>query len=303
MASPKAETKGFVVNLRKILEDYAWKKHLRKIGMPLKLFARKNKFYFDMRWSYLKFDHKTNWTSFYSAENPNTAVKPPVNVRAISGPNPQSTPKDLGVPIVLHSAEYENRTPMEQKYTFSTQRETAASVSVEFQENYTLGASTNIELSLPGDVVSVSAGVNGELSVTETESQCFEDVHVWNVDTEITIKAGHKAKAFLSVHETEVTAEFEVITTMSLGKDWFPIMVRKRDTDEIVSTIFVTSLHDVYSGYQGPNLEVIETTDEENRVGYSVQLTSKGRFKSIGWTEQEVIVQSELLTDLSQISE
>ena len=50
--------------------------------------------------------------------------------------------------VELYLCEYENKTDDEQTHKFSTSRETTTTTKVEFQENYTIGAETNVEVDL-----------------------------------------------------------------------------------------------------------------------------------------------------------
>lgn len=293
----------FNVNLEEILEKYTWKRYKSDKGFIKNLFTRKSNYYVDIRWGYLEFSHKTTRFDI----RPDAADMVPTEIATSSRPSggksgdkksPSRSPGG-SKEVILYKSDYVNDTPLEQKYTFSTTRTTTASTSIELEETFTKGGEASIEISVPGDIVTVGAGLSGELSVTETEGQTFEESLTWEVNTEINVDKGHKAEAVVVVSEKNSLADFEVKTTVSLpdGKD-LPIAIRRRSDDAIEYVIIVNDLKAVFGSYaEGRNnIDLVQNPDEKRKMmRYDVIFTTHGTCKSISWKNQHVEVHSEAL--------
>lgn len=293
----------FNVNLEEILEKYTWKRYKSDKGFIKNLFTRKSNYYVDIRWGYLEFSHKTTRFDI----RPDAADMVPAEIATSSRPSggksgdkksPSRSPGG-SKEVILYKSDYVNDTPLEQKYTFSTTRTTTASTSIELEETFTKGGEASIEISVPGDIVTVGAGLSGELSVTETEGQTFEESLTWEVNTEINVDKGHKAEAVVVVSEKNSLADFEVKTTVSLpdGKD-LPIAIRRRSDDAIEYVIIVNDLKAVFGSYaEGRNnIDLAQNPDEKRKMmRYDVIFTTHGTCKSISWKNQHVEVHSEEL--------
>lgn len=289
----------YSVNIEEILTDYTWKRFRMTKPFLRRPFLRKQNYYVDINWGYIDFKHETisfdvrpDSASTLLAEiaSPGSSESPP------SPSKQQSVAKDGSKNVVLYQSRYENRTPLDQQYTFTTTRETTASCTIEFQETYTKGAECNIELALPGDIVTIGAGLSGELSVTETKSESFEEKMSWEVNTQINVPKFHTAEATVFVSERNSMADFEVKTTMSLpdGKD-MPISVRRRCDDVVVYTDIFNDFEHAFKvvANKFPNVELVDSKDEKRGMLRSnVVLTTFGTCKSISWKNQFVQVNS-----------
>lgn len=275
MAQAMEET-VYQINLQQLVEKYIWSKYKSDVGFPKKYFLRKDRYYCDIRWGYVDFVHETT-----SSIRPNT---------------PGVGQKD----VQLYFSEYENNTGHDQTYTFHTSRETTASTKVELQENYTVGAETNLEISL-GEVVKFGGGVSGSMSITDTKGQEFSRTMSWDIDTEIKVPKWNKAKASLYVYEEPSIVDFTVKTTVALAAPSrrLPVTIRKRDDDEEVKTYWITNIECLFdsklTGGDTPKVKLetrlIEGTENMGEV--IAILTTRGVCRNISWQNQHVKVECE----------
>ncbi|XP_052796769.1 uncharacterized protein LOC128229121 [Mya arenaria] len=269
------ENKIYQINLQELIEKYAWDCFQDDMGFIRGIFNRKPKFYFDIRWGYLDFSHRTE-----SKERPVTGK---VNQRNVE----------------LYYSEYENKTNTKQSYTFSTSRETTATTRIELQENYTIGAETNLEVDLAG-IVKFGGGVNGSLSVTETKGQEFTETLTWNIDTNVVVPRWNRARATLFVYEQPSILDFTVTTTLSLPKTSLPVSIRRKRDDKIVKTYYIMNLNAIFAEFNKKHIKKDESTPikiETRPVeGSSIDeviavITSRGTCKNVSWKNQHVRVQ------------
>ncbi|XP_052794677.1 uncharacterized protein LOC128227838 [Mya arenaria] len=269
-----SEDKVYQINLQELIEEYVWSCFQDDLGCIRGIFNRKPKFYFDIRWGYLDFTHRTE-----SKERPVTGN---VNQRNVE----------------LYYSEYENKTNTKQSYTFSTSRETTATTSIELQENYTIGAETNLEVDLAG-IVKFGGGVNGSLSVTETKGQEFTETLTWNIDTNVVVPRWNRARATLFVYEQPSILDFTVTTTLSLPKKTLPVSIRRKRDDKIVKTYYITNLNAIFAEYNqkhGTDEKRIVKIETRPVEGSSIDeviavITSNGTCKNVSWKNQHVQVQ------------
>ncbi|OWF46264.1 uncharacterized protein LOC110455971 [Mizuhopecten yessoensis] len=286
----------YSVNLEKIINDYTWNRFRKTKHLLRRPFCRKSNYYIDINWGYADFKHDTVRFDI----RPYSTIALPGEIATgsaeASPSKQQGVDKDGNKNVVLYKSKYENRTPLDQQYTFTTTRETKASCNVEFQETYTKGAECNIEIKVPGDIVTIGAGLSGELSVTKTKSETFEETITWEVNTQINVAKGHTAEATVVVSERNSMADFEVKSTMSLpdGKD-MPVSVRRISDDAIVYTDIINDLAPVFSevAKENPNVELVKWKDQKRGMLRSnVILTTHGTCKSVSWKNQNVHVNS-----------
>jgi hypothetical protein len=290
----KKNQNDFKLNLQELFEEYAWKRFNNTRSVVSRIFKRRSKFYIDVRWGYVDFKHET--TRF--EERPDAVDVTPAEISVSGETNVKGSPK-ASKDVILYQSDYENRTPMDQEYNFSSTRETTNSTTVELQESYTKGGECNIEISVPGDLVTVGAGLSGELCVTETETETFETTTSWTVDTKINVQKGHKAEAKVHVSERNSVADFEVKTTMKVidGKELL-IAIRRVSDDKLVHIVGVPDLLDVFYELveNNSNVESVEYLDKTRstpRKRHKVILYSRGTCKSMSWKNQHVEVHSE----------
>lgn len=298
--STMATKNDFKLNLQDLFEEYAWRRFNDTRNVFSRMFNRRSKFYIDVRWGYIEFKHET--TRF--EERPDVVDVTPAEISVSEVSDVKGSPK-ASKDVILYQSDYENRTPMDQEYNFSSTRDTTNSTTVELQENYTKGGECSLEISVPGDLVTVGAGLSGSLSVTKTETETFETTTSWTVDTKINVRKGHRAEAKVHVSERNSVADFEVKTTMKVidGKELL-IAIRRVSDDKLVHIVGVPDLLDVFYKLveTNPNVEKLEYLDKSRstpRKRHKVILYSRGTCKSMSWKNQHVEVHSERIPSYS----
>lgn len=200
---------------------------------------------------------------------------------------------DIQGPQVINSAEFENRTNNDTSCLFNTDTETKAKFNVDFSEQYSLGDKSNVEVTVPARFVSPTNDTDFRLVARKLHGQRFKETVTWAVDAEIPVKAGHRSSAMLSAQGQQITADFEVLTTMTLARHWLPVQIFRKSDKARVFTCFITDLHQVFQRCQGPQLCLTSTCTDKNRMTNAVSLVSRGQCKIWGWTDVQVFVTSE----------
>ncbi|KAH3841955.1 uncharacterized protein LOC127878032 [Dreissena polymorpha] len=270
------DDKEFQLNLQELVENYVWDCFKCDLGFLKGIFYQRHKHYFDIRWGYVDFQHVTTKTD---------------------RPMIRSVTKDK---TELYFTEYQNKSNRDQKYTFSTTRETVATTKIELQENYTLGAETNIEIDLAG-VVKIGGGVNGSVSVTNTKGEDFSETLNWNINTEIVVPKWNKARASLYVFEEPSITEFVVTTTLSLPTGSLPVSIRRVKDDKIIKTYWIMNLHCLFSDKQKE--DGIVKCETKPVPGKSIDdaivvIETRGTCRNVSWKNQHVEVQCERMADV-----
>ena len=307
------------VNLQDLFEEYAWKEFTKDWNIIKRVFRRRSKYKIVIRWELLEFKHET--TKFKDRLKAVNATPGGVSISGESGAECPMVSND----VVLYQAEYKNKTPLKQEYTFSSTRQTTSSTTVELHESYTMGHECNIEISVPGDVVTVGAGLSGNLSVSKIDQESFESTTTWTVDTKVEVESGHRAEAKVYVSERNSIADFEVKTTMKIvdGKD-LPIVIRRVSDDKIVFVILLLDLEEVFGDLikkdeNNENNENNENKDEKQKKFQSSEYIdnselwstpiyrheiityTRGTCKSVSWRNQQVEVQSERMSSYTAL--
>ena len=275
MSQLKDEERIDQINLQELVENYIWNKFKNDTGFPKKFFLCKSRYYCDVRWGHVEFSHKTS-----AEERPKT---------------PLTKQRD----VQLYCSEYENKTSHVQSYTFSTSRETTATTKVELQENYTIGAETNLEINF-GEVVKFGGGVSGSMSITDTKGEEFSKTVSWNIDTVIKVPSWNKATASLHVFEEPSILDFTVETTVSLAAPSrsLPVTIRRRSNDEKVKTYWIENIECLFSE-KLTECDPPKVKLETRRIGETdtaevvAILTTRGMCRNQAWQNQHVEVECE----------
>ena len=303
------------VNLQDLFEEYAWKEFTKDWNIVKRVFRRRSKYYFGIRWELLEFKHET--TKYDDRLEAVNATPGGVSISGESGA--KSGCPMVSNDVVLYQAEYKNKTPLKQEYTFSSTRQTTSSTTVELHETYTKGHECNIEISVPGDAVTVGAGLSGNLSVSNIDKESFESTTTWTVDTKVEVESGHRAEAKVYVSERNSIADFEVKTTMKIvdGKD-LPIVIRRVSDDKIVYVTHVRYLEGVFWDLIQKD-EEDENKDKEPKkfqlseyidnselwtgplCRHEIITYTRGTCKSVSWRNQHVEVQSERMSSYTAL--
>ena len=257
------------INLKECIEQFAWNRFRETHGFFTRLFTLKNRYYVDIKWDYMNFDHKT--TTLHT-ENSGDAKN-----------------------VELYFCEYENKTDDEQVHKFSTSRLTTATTSVTFQKSYTLGAEANIQVNLGS--VKLGGVLKGGLTITNTNGQSFSESLTWNIDTEIKVPAKQKAIAKLHVSEDQSVIDFEVETTVTLPKKKFPVSIRRISDDKLMGqTIWILNLK-VLKEYLKEAQGMVELKENPEKIGdktymyTALVLKSHGTARTISFKNQNVTVE------------
>ncbi|KAH3815153.1 uncharacterized protein LOC127835460 [Dreissena polymorpha] len=259
--------KDFQLDLQELVENYAWKRFTDELGCIKRLLHRRCKYYFDIPWGFVDFSHETTTTN----ERPQKE----------SGADKNK---------VLYFSTFDNKSGASQKYTFTTERSTTATTSVEMQDNYTIGKEANLEIDLKG--VKVGVGVNDSLSVTDTKCEVFSEVLTWNINTEINVPPWTSARATLNIVEEQSFEEFEVTTTISLPKGSLPVSIRRTKDNKIVKTYRIKNLRCIFTDKQKElvKLELLDVPNSQIKKVVAV-IVSRGVCKSLSWKKQHVELQ------------
>lgn len=272
------------------------------LGYPKRVLTKKADHCFDIQWNALQFKHSTTMTQLneedslldsvdFASPRKSQRTKKTRNKYRLSRSRHSYRSLDIESPLVLGSSLYENRTDGPQTYRFSTQRETTTKLAVDLRESYSLGDATNIALSIPAKFLWDNKATSREVSLTKLDGEIFEETVSWKVETVVHVKAGHQAKAFFSVQEQIITAEFEVKTKVTLCQSYLPVIVRRKSDNAVVYCCFITNLNDVFHAHQTSNLCVKRFLDRK-RVNYQLILFSRGVCQVRGCSDEEVIVRS-----------
>lgn len=266
----------YSVNLEELVQDFVWGQYKNDLGFFKRMFVRRSQYYVDVPWGYVDFKHET------------TSVE-----------RPSCQGEDKKEKVELYYSEYENRTNDQQSYTFNTSRETVASTKIELQENYTIGAETNLEVDL-GGIVKFGGSVSGELSVTNTSGQEYTETLAWSIDTEVIVPKWHKAKASLYVFERPCIYDFTTKTTVSLPTGKLPCSVRRLSDNKLMKTYVIMNI-DVIMDEEFLRKSLTEVKEVEkpeiNKIVKVLVLTTKGVCRNISYKNQQVQVESKPLAD------
>lgn len=206
--------------------------------------------------------------------------------------------------VELYSCEYENKTDDEQIHRFSTSRETAATTRIELQENYTLGADTNIEVNI--GCVKMGGKVNGGLSVTKINGQEYSKSLTWSIDTEIKVPAKQRAIAKLHVNEYRVVTDFTVKTTVTLPKKKMPVSIRRISDNKLIYTVWIQNIDAIFDlkflKRAEDVIEVIDIPNEAEKKTYiGLILKSRGTCNNVSFRNQNVTVECKPFSDENQL--
>ncbi|XP_053391227.1 uncharacterized protein LOC128554040 [Mercenaria mercenaria] len=293
--------KIYQVNLEELVEDYTWRCYKRDQGFFRKLFLRRSDYVFDIRWGYVDFKHVTNPDDKKTNAEQSTAGEIDTGegtstdkhdstidaqIRGLVSQIDATNKKDME----LYFSEYENETSTPQTYTFTAARATTTTTKIEMQENYTLGAETNLEINL-AEIVKIGGSVSGSFSVTETKAEEFSKTLSWNIDTQINVPSWNKAKASLYVYEIPSKSKFLVKTTMSLPRGQLPVTIRRRKDGKEVHIEWICDLAVLFDeDYRNRSSVKIDKTvimdNGDKVIENQIVLTTRGICRNVSFKNQ-----------------
>ncbi|XP_041358448.1 uncharacterized protein LOC121375211 [Gigantopelta aegis] len=273
------------VDLQETFERYIWKVLCPiKIGKCRAAFLRHSHYNVEIKWEYLD---QTSETSF-----------------------PGGAPVPEEIPVVLHHAAFDNTSGKEQKFIFSTIKETKAVSTFTFSEVFSIGTKYSIGVNIPSGPV-LGAEITGSYSITKGRSETFENKIQWDMHSEITVEDKTSAEAVMQVHE-EITSQPIVVTTkffFAMKDDQrLPFVVRHKRTGQIffVGDIQVLKApleyyyeQRVKNGVMPPMLSFNEDPEKvkgtskkvkDNRLDDIIIIRTSGLSKTTAWKNHHITV-------------
>ena len=280
---------GSIIDLEKIITDYAWKELKRE----LKWYdcMKRNCFTFDVSWNFFEFDHKT--TRFQLRTG---------NVEGGYRERKQ---------VELFRTDFTNNTNKDQVYKLRTQRQTKAATAVAIQKGFTLKGNTNFKLKIPPEIghFGVSASADGYLRVCRPRGETFEDVFTWQVDSDVTVEPNHVTNAKLLVAEDELVADFEVRTLMRMPTGEAPIIVRRGNSKDIYAVMMISDLRDVFNDIDCKIINISKpdaskspsdhSRKSQSPSRYAIEFITHGILESVRWRNQKICLQSHPIKDVT----
>ena len=137
----------------------------------------------------------------------------------------------------LFETEFKNFSDHEQKFTFKAERKTTSRYEVTVQEGFKIGGNVNFNIPL----TNISGGLTGELQVTKSTGQVFEEVLTWSVDNVVAVGPESGIKAELVIQEIDMSTEFVVRSTIKTQKRHVRLLLKHRRSGEVVEVLFIPS--------------------------------------------------------------
>ncbi|KAK3089668.1 hypothetical protein FSP39_005482 [Pinctada imbricata] len=148
---------------------------------------------------------------------------------------------------VLFTAHFTNDTDQSQTYTLRTERRTKSTCNISLQKSYTYGFSVDVKLTPPNPIIEANAGFKGELGLSKSSDETFEEELVWSVDNQISVPKQFKTRAELVIKEDEYTSHFK---TESKFEGKIHVTLRnKRDNTPI--TTLTGDVKQIFTGDKG----------------------------------------------------
>ena len=234
-----------VVDIERLLVDYAWSKVADTTFLDRRL--KNRRYLLQVNWSYLDIAHSL--TSFklrrHDAKehaDDDVAKKPDAGVDKMKRTVLQRN-------LCLFRTEFTNASTGEQTFTFKTERKTTSRCDVTLQRGFRVGAHVDVRFSIPVagqdqlallvqenrgvEPCRVTGGLSGELHVTKTTGQTFEELLTWGVDSQVKVDSGSRVLAELIVREEELVADFTVESVIRAVQEVLLVYVKSRKTGEV----------------------------------------------------------------------
>lgn len=183
---------------------------------------------------------------------------------------------------VLFSAHFTNDTEQNQTYALRTERRTTSTCTLSLEKSYTYGFNVDIKLTPPNPIIEANAGFRGDLGLTKTSDETFEEELVWSIDNQISVPPKFKTRADLVIKENEYTSHFKTESKFD-GK--IHVTLRNKKDNTPITTLTGTA-------------KQIFTADKGFRVDKSgIYFITHGRCKCRFGIEQHVKLTQSPLTD------
>jgi predicted transcriptional regulator len=210
-----------IIDVDEILKKYCWRELV-----SLKFYERPSKFDMEVRWNCIDKTHKL--------------IKFKINKAEVGGLEAKIQKRDL----CLFRTQFKNHSKEEQSYTFKTERQTKSSVNVSVQKGFQVGGNLAVEFSLPGqqlvpgmDTVKMTGGLSGQLQLTKTKGESFEETLTWTVDSQVKVPPHSATTASLIIQEENLSAEFSVESTFRVVASAVSVYLKEKKTGRIVQKL------------------------------------------------------------------
>lgn len=276
-------SKDPMVDLENLLIDYAWTELSDARCMDQVFKTRR--YTFEVNWTYVNVSHRIKKFLLRHREDSGHSLDPRVRAKVIQ--------RDL----CLFRTEFTNSSPSEQSFTFKTERKTTSRCDVSIQRGFRLGANVDVRLSIPiagghgaagavaGEVEGcrITGGLSGELHVTKTTGQTFEETLTWGVDSQVKVGQGSRVVAELIIREEEMTADFEIENTFEAIND-VPVYVKDRKTGRVLEVLEIPKQQFAKILRMGEGIKEIDAS--------TVSCVTNGTLRAVYGAEQVISVKS-----------
>ncbi|KAK6194564.1 hypothetical protein SNE40_000178 [Patella caerulea] len=268
-------TKAYeILDIKKILEDFAWNNFKSTQGRCAKSFLRRRDFIVDVP------------LNFYHTEDINQQLTPRQLKKELSRSGYDHKHGDHTSDL---RTEFRNNTGTNQMYKFRFERTRKASVTVTFQKGFTIGGKAHFSLGLP--VAGGTADVNMTLQVTKTDAENFEDTLVLETTSDISVEKKHSYITGVILKHRDVSYDFTLDTIITMPLNKAPVAIKKRKGGEVVSSFYIENLKDVFMDF--PNVEFIPQRSADGKSQtYSVKIRTSGIVEGVQLSNQEIVLDS-----------
>ena len=278
-----------VLDIEQAVTSWAWKLFMEEAPRKHRQLREKEKKkkskYVDLiiDWSSVRFQDETTWSQLTEQPFPKEAEDSDKN----ENKNKLKADSVMSHSALLFNTCFTNNTEEDQSYTLKTEKTTCSTWSTEMESCMTKGVEMGITLKSPGEILEANTGYKREISLTNVYGETFEEELHWGVESEIKVRKGHIAEAYLKVTEKKYAGEFQVNSKIS-GE----VSVKFINLRDNNSTLLVTSheITDIVNDYiatkkkQNVNYPFVTVTDD------LVEIITKGSCKFRYGIKQEVVV-------------
>ncbi|XP_046562359.1 uncharacterized protein LOC124271309 [Haliotis rubra] len=266
-----------ILDVERILQDYAWKDFKEKSGPVEKIFLRRRDFDVEVPMNYFHF------------EDSDTILKTKDSKPKTKAAAGQSIPETS----VLQT-QFRNNTNKSQTYKFRIERTRKATISVTFQRGFSIGGKAQFKLGLP-KMMSQGGDVDMRLQISKTTGETFDETLTFEANSDINVEENCNYTANVAFTEKEISAEFMVQTLMRMPTGTAPVYIRRKRDHELYATVFINDLKDVFADYKA-SAEIIDESAKDAKVArYAIKFTTTGIVEGMRLSGQKIYLDSKKL--------
>ena len=156
-------------------------------------------------------------------------------------------------------------------------------------------------------MVKFGRSANGSFSVTKTMGQEFSTTLAWNINTEVKVEPGSRARAVLKLYEQSSIVDFTVRTRLSLHGPlrMLPVSMRRKGRHRNLKIYYVMNLMQFLGNYlndYGKDPDTIVKMERVPREGSRIsdefaEITSRGVCHYVTCKKQHVEVEGSKIED------